>query len=126
MSLLDGFLRRARDTTGQFDFIVFETAIRRGKDATRCLWGVSGILEAIAYANGVGTIDIDNNTLRKWATGSGRKFVKNKASEENPMFVKAREFVSLEFWNTMTDHEADAICLYHYLLEKGITGHGTE
>ena len=103
-----------------YDFVVYETPFCRGRDATRCLWGVAGIIEAAAHYHGAGIIDVANTALRRWATGTGKKQVKDKGSKSNPMFVKARELAPPVFWGKMNEHEADAICLYHYTLEKAV------
>lgn len=96
-----------------FDFVVYETPFCRGRDATRCLWGAAGVIEAIAHSCGVGVYDVNNAALRRWATGSGAKRVKDKSAAENPMMVKA---VALVGTPVHTEHEADAICLYYYVL----------
>ena len=104
----------SEDYTNPYDFVVYETPFCRGRDATRCLWGAAGVIEAVAHSCGVGVYDVNNAALRRWATGSGKKQVKDKGSKDNPMMQKALTLAK----GPLTEHEADATCLYHYVLEN--------
>jgi len=65
-------------------------------------------------------MSVSNSAVRKWATGTGVKQVKNKSSDANPMIVKARLCLPRNLHARLDEHSADAVCLYNYVLEKGL------
>lgn len=95
------------------DAVVYETPFARGRDATRSLWGIAGIIEACATNAGLPVVDVAVPTIKKHATGHG------KASKEE-MIAAARKMG----YKGKNEHEADAACLLHYAeanLERGIS-----
>lgn len=88
-----------------FDVVVYERPFHRGP-ATRVLWGIAGILEAVAIRSNAVVFDVAVPTIKKFATGSGRAF-------KNEMIDAAQRRFDYPGNN---EHEADALCLYHYAL----------
>jgi Holliday junction resolvasome RuvABC endonuclease subunit len=86
-----------------FGAVVYETPFARGRDATRVLWGIAGIIEACATKAGLPVVDVAVPTIKKFATGSG------KGSKEE-MLAAARKFG----YRGANEHEADAVCLLCY------------
>jgi Holliday junction resolvasome RuvABC endonuclease subunit len=86
-----------------FDLVVYETPFARGRDATRSLWGIAGIIEAVATNAGVAVLDVATPTIKKFATGHG------KACKED-MIAAAQKFG----YRGTNEHEADASCLLAY------------
>lgn len=91
------------------DTVLYERPFGRGMDATRCLWGIAGIIEAVATKHGCAVLDIDNMTLKKWALGSA-----GGERNKEPMIAKAAELG----YSDLNEHEADAVLLYRYGLDK--------
>lgn len=85
------------------DAVVYETPFARGRDATRSLWGIAGVIEACATNAGLPCLDVAVPTIKKFATGHG------KASKED-MIAAARKFG----YKGTNEHEADAVCLLRY------------
>lgn len=54
-----------------FDAAVYERPFVRGRDATRCLWGIAGIIEAVCTDWNMAVVDAENQQLKKWAKGFG-------------------------------------------------------
>lgn len=90
------------------DTVLFERPFARGGPATRCLWGVAGIIEAVATKHGCATLDITPSMLKKWALGKGGG-LRNK----DPMIALA----GVMGYDGLNEHEADALLLYHFGLE---------
>ncbi len=90
------------------DIVCYERPFGRGFDATRSGWGYAGIIEAVATDLGAAVLDPHNGTVRKWATGSGKK-----AGSKEPMVAKAKELTGLD----LDEHSADAVCIWHYVNE---------
>src|SRR5260221_14147156 len=91
--------------------LVYETPFARGRDATRSLWGIAGVLEACAHNANMAVLDVAVPTIKKFATGDGR-------APKDVMIEAARKFG----YKAHNEHEADAICLLKYAeahLEKG-------
>lgn len=88
-----------------FDVVVYETPIARGRDATRCLWGIAGVLEAVVTNAGLPILDVAIPTIKKFATGSG-------SAAKVDMMRAAQRFAT----KPANDHEGDAICLLHYAI----------
>jgi hypothetical protein len=90
------------------EVVVYERPFSRGLDATRSGWGYAGIIEGLSTGSGAAVLDPTNGSVRKWATGSGKK----QGSKE-PMIARAKELTGLD----LDEHSADAVCIYHYVLE---------
>jgi Holliday junction resolvasome RuvABC endonuclease subunit len=88
-----------------FEIVVYETPFVRGRDATRVLWGIAGLLEAVVTAQGLPIVDVAVPTIKKFATGSGRAF-------KVDMIKAAQKFG----YSGNNEHEADAVCLLHYAI----------
>lgn len=89
--------------SGNFDLAAYETPFARGRDATRSLWGIAGIIEACATNADVACLDVATPTIKKFATGHG------KACKED-MIAAAQKFG----YRGTNEHEADAVCLLAY------------
>ena len=83
--------------------VVYETPFARGRDATRSLWGIAGIIEACATNAGLPVVDVAVPTIKKFATGHG------KASKDQ-MIIAAQRMG----YKGTNEHEADAVCLLRY------------
>ena len=95
----------------ELDVVVYETPFARGRDATRSLWGMAGVLEACATEFDLAVVDVAVATIKKFATGSGR-------APKNSMIEAARRLG----YRGEDEHEADAYCLLKYAeenLERG-------
>lgn len=83
--------------------VIYETPFARGRDATRTLWGIAGIIEAKASRFNLPVVDAAVPTIKKFATGHG------KACKED-MIAAAQKFG----YRGTNEHEADAVCLLRY------------
>ena len=83
--------------------VIYETPFARGRDATRSLWGIAGIIEGTATNAGLPVVDAAVPTIKKFATGHG------KACKED-MIAAAQKFG----YKGDNEHEADAVCLLMY------------
>ncbi len=92
--------------TQQPDVVAYERPFSRGLDATRSGWGYAGIIEAMADQYGAASLDPTNQTIRKWATGTGKK-----QGSKSPMIARAKELCGLD----LDEHSADAVCMWHYV-----------
>lgn len=102
---LAGIMRDLPNVIGnkKFDVLVYETPFARGRDATRSMWGIAGILEACATAGGMAVVDVAVPTIKKFATGDGH-------APKDAMIVAAKRFG----YKGSSEHEADAVCLLRY------------
>lgn len=91
------------DGSPGFDIVVYETPFARGRDATRSLWGIAGIIEAAGTNALMPVLDVAVPTIKKFAAGSG------KASKEE-MIAAAKKMG----YKGVNEHEADAVCLLRY------------
>lgn len=87
----------------KLDAIVYETPFARGRDATRSLWGMAGIIEACATEFKLPVMDVAVPTIKKFAAGHG------KAAKVS-MIKAARKWG----YTGNNEHEADALCLLKY------------
>ena len=92
------------------EVVVYERPFARGADATRCLWGLAGIVEAAATRAGMAVLDVDVLTLKRFATGS------TKATKEQMI-----EAAQLMGYTGDNEHEADAWCLLQYAMDRVTT-----
>lgn len=98
---LEDNFARARDLG--CEAVVYERPFARGFDATRCLWGIAGLIEACANAAGLPCLDMTPSEIKKHATGNA------KASKEDMMFA-----AMLKGYPGDNEHEADAWLLLEY------------
>lgn len=101
---LDAFLRGL-----MVDAVGYERPFARGRDATRSLWGMAGIVEAVATQRGFPVIDEEPKSIKKFWTGNGN------AKKED--MIKACDRFKTEWAGFPNEHEADAIAGLHYALK---------
>ena len=95
------------DTTApmQFDTVVFELPFCRGRAATRALWGMAGVVEAVASVSAA-VLDVNLQTIKKWAGAKGRM---------------SKDVTTEKCWSLGVvpedDNHADAVCLAFYAAE---------
>lgn len=80
--------------------VVYERPFARGMDATRCLWGLAGIIECVATNHKLAVLDLDPQSIKKFSTGKG--------SGKKPDMLAAAQRLGYQGDN---EHEADAYCL---------------
>lgn len=100
MGYTQNLLKQFEEAKKPIDAVVYERPFARGFHATRSLWGLAGILEAVAHDAGAAVLDITPSEIKKFATGSGR------ASKEDMIL-----FASTTGYAGDNEHEADAWCL---------------
>ena len=88
------------------DTVIYYRPFARGADATRCGWGIAGVIEALAFARLAAVMDITEGTVRKFYN-----FPKKAPREELKAFARQLAGVT-------SDDEADAILLYRYAMEN--------
>jgi Holliday junction resolvasome RuvABC endonuclease subunit len=81
------------------DIVFYERPFARGAAATRSLWGMAGILEAVAPA---AVLDATPSQIKEFATGNGK-------ADKEEMIEAARQ----RGYHATTEHAADA---YHAAL----------
>lgn len=99
-------LGRFLDTVGQvrsYDVVVFERPFARGQAATRLLWGMAGVLEAVAHRDGAAILDMTPGEIKLWAYGKGN-------AEKADML----EAAGILGYRGDNEHEADAWCLLKF------------
>ena len=89
----------------KLDAVFYERPFARGRDATRSLWGIAGILEAVA-SEWYPVVDGTPSEIKKFATG------KSSASKDDMLEAAIR----LGYTGS-NEHEADAFCGLHYALK---------
>ena len=87
----------------QFDAAVYETPFARGRDPTRSLWGIAGIIEACVSQHKLPVMDVAVPTIKKFATGHGKGPKVDMIAAAQRMGYKGSN-----------EHEADAFCLLKY------------
>ena len=98
------------DRAGPFDFVVYEEQFVRGGPATKALYGVVGIIEALAVKHGAGVMSVPQSHIRKFL---GEKPAKGETWKD----VMAR-FALARGFQFGSEHEADAFTLYTYVMEN--------
>ena len=91
--------------------VIYERPFARGQHATRALWGLAGILEAVAMKHGFTALDVLPSTIKKWACGKGT------ASKDDMMAAAKRMGYTGD-----NEHEADSFCLLKYAEANVIEG----
>lgn len=106
------WLRENEAWLRELDVVVYETPFTRGRDATRSLWGMAGVLEAGATELNLAVVDVAVPTIKKFAAGHGR-------APKCGMIDAARRLG----YRGGDEHQADAYCLLKYAeenLERGL------
>lgn len=92
-------LRRQFEEAGGVDAVVYERPFARGMDATRALWGLAGLLEAV-FGDYCAVLDVTPAEIKKHAAGDA------KADKEA---MQLAAYLTGYFGDN--EHEADAWCL---------------
>lgn len=114
--MADGLTGLFRET--QFDAVIYYTPFGRGADATRCQWGMAGIIEALATEHGAAVLDVEEGTVRAF---HGFKLPKGLAKGERRLHLKAlalAKVAELGYGGIKSDDVADAILLLEYTKAK--------
>lgn len=100
------------------DFVVYEEQFVRGGPTTKALFGAVGIIEAVAHNNSAGTMSVPQASIRKWAYRKAFEAVGE--AELNRLDTKGvyRCVAGLYTNAALSEHECDAVCIYHYVLEN--------
>ena len=107
LGYLNRYLPKLFATLKGLEAVIYETPFVRGRDPTRALWGMAGIIEACASTANLPVVDAAVPTIKKFATGSGR-------GAKVDMIAAAQR---LGYLGT-NEHEADAYCLLKYAEEN--------
>ncbi len=92
--------------------VAYERPFARGLAATRSLWGMSGITEAVA-GDSAAVLDVNTQTLKAWAraeTGIGP--ASDKKAATTAVATQRLGHAPVD------DNHADAVCLAFYVREK--------
>lgn len=117
LSTLATFLAELIVEDGGYDFIAYEEQFVRGGAATKALFGAVGVIEAIADTSGCGVLSVPQSTVRTWLV---EKWSQPKSKDPKVYTdAAARYLVGAKEHALMTEHEKDACCIYHYVMEKG-------
>lgn len=103
MAWLDDQFKGFVDRDEGVDLIIYERPFARGQHATRSLWGIAGIIDAMAHKHGFPVIDIDPSSIKLWAAGKGN-------ADKDDMIAAA----FLLGYHTDNEHKADAHCLLKF------------
>jgi len=87
------------------DAVIYERPFCRGLHATRSLWGMAGVVEAVACGSAA-VLDVNIQTIKKWAGPAGK-------SNKSATLDKCAELGIIP----VDDNHADAVCLAFYALE---------
>ena len=101
---------------GPYDFVVYEEQFVRGGPATKALYGVVGVIEALSTMSGAGVMPIPQGTLRRWAEKEGPDGLKGKALYEQ-IAVNKDEYLAAG--PGVTEHVFDAACIYYFIEAEG-------
>lgn len=102
--------------------VVYERPFARGFDATRCGWGIAGLIEALAGKHEMAVVDQTPQAIKKFATGrgaSGKKGTRGNAKKQqadSAMLAAANRMGYLG----CDEHEADAYCLLMFALSTAV------
>lgn len=106
--MLDALYQRVIPRGG---VVIYYTPFARGADATRCQWGIAGVIEAVANLKDATVLDISEGTVRSFhgaPRSVPRPVLKAWALE------KAQELG----FDVRNDDEADAVLLLLYAERK--------
>lgn len=84
------------------DLVIYERPFARGQDATRSLWGIAGLIEAVAGTHTV-VKDVTPTEIKKWVTGAGG------GGKPDMLY-----WATLYGYDGSNEHEADAYGLLKY------------
>jgi len=95
-----------------FDVVHYERPFARGYDATRCGWGLAGIIEAAAGSNTV-VLDSTPQSIKSFALGSKKIARKKMESAERRIAAANEKLAMIERAQELgyggdNEHEADA------------------
>lgn len=105
MNILPGLIRHSGASA-----CIYEKPFVRGDAATRLLWGLVGVIEAVATAEGLPVVDATATQVRAHVFNQAHGMKK-------PDIIKAVT-KRLGLSRPVDEHEADAIALLIYALEK--------
>lgn len=88
------------------DVVIYERPFARGLHATRSLWGMAGVVEAVTTLEKLPVLDQVPSKIKKWATGKG-------TADKDAMIAEAKR----RGHNVADDHQADAVLLGLYALD---------
>lgn len=107
----------------QFDVVHYERPFTRGFDASRCLWGIVGVLEAVV-GDTLPILDSTPQAIKSFSLGKAPKRVKMTSAEKTKANVaeKIKMIEAAQFLGYMgnNEHEADAFLGLKYA-ERYIT-----
>ena len=92
------------------ELIMYERPFTRGLSATRLLWGLAGIVGAVATSWDLPVVEVLPSTIKKHATGRG------DADKDAMMAAVVDNF----FHEPTNEHEADAIWAADYAAQKAV------
>ena len=104
---------------GPYDFVVYEEQFVRGDAATRCLYGVVGVIESVAIMCGAGVMPVPQGTLRSWAALQGAD---PQLKGKELYAVVAALYDDGLASRKVSEHEMDAACVYHFVKDKAVIG----
>lgn len=114
--------KEMKDAGIVFDLCHYERPFSRGFDATRCGWGLAGLVEAVFGGHTV-VLDSTPQSIKSFALAKiGRKPTRTRekmksgdrtaaAAQEKLYMIEAAQFMGYEGEN---EHEADAYCGLKY------------
>lgn len=86
-----------------FDAAVYERPFARGMAATRSLWGIAGVVEAVCSQHGMAVLDATPGEIKMFAAQDG-------GADKGDMLSASRAFGYMG----ANEHEADVYCLLKY------------
>lgn len=92
-------MREQFEAAGGVDAVVYERPFARGQAATRALWGIAGLIEAV-FGDHCAVLDWTPSEIKLWAIDNA------KATKEDMVLA-----ASLTGYTGDNEHEADAWCL---------------
>ena len=101
-------VRRGFDAMGGLDAVVYERPFARGQNATRSLWGLAGLVEAVFG---------DLSALLDWTPAEIKKFTAGDAKADKDTMIL---FAAMDGYVGDNEHEADAWCMLR-MAEKTLT-----
>lgn len=90
-----------------YDVVAYERPFARGSAATRSLWGMAGVVEAVATRHGRMTADFAVTAIKRHATGYG--------SADKSVMIQAMDKLG---WGPQDEHQADAAAVCQLAVDK--------